>query len=404
MAKDELEKKDRAEEPTADPPLDPPSDVAGLYNWANLEASAYRDFSQSRKLIRAEGRDQRRDKTTEPLADQSPRVPVPIAKPPGSGASPAGIADRVAPIRKGARRGPASATVSTQPSASKEVTLQRGGSRWSALKSVFKQGDTAEDVQPLPPVAVEAQVLAFISLVGGVGKTSLTASLGATLAAQGESVLLVDTNLYGLLPLYFGAAESRSEDAATSSSSATDSLIQVMSMEADPEDEHLHRDQWLAERIARHAYGARHVLIDVATASTVLLRQVLRLGPMVIVTLRPDMASIVSLQALRELVEQISAEAGRSIELFYLLNQFDVSLRLHADILTILERQLGARLLPFVIHRSDTYSEALAEGLPLIRYAADSRAQADMENLLRWYRELHEPGVVELSHVRWRES
>lgn len=69
------------------------------------------------------------------------------------------------------------------------------------------------------------------------------------------------------------------------------------------------------------------MLIDVATGSTALLRQVLRLGLVVIVVLRPDMASIVSLQVLRELIDQLSAEAGRSIELFYLLNQFDASLR-----------------------------------------------------------------------------
>lgn len=403
MAKDEFEKKEHADAQASNPP----ADVAGLYTWANLEASAYRDFSQSRKQVRAEGREPRVDESKVTAPESAFPASVRLGRPSGDASEVASrsVADRIAPIRKTPTARPIGPMIGTSKlPVAKEVTLQRGGSRWSALKSVFKQGDTVEDLRPLPPVEIEAPVLAFVSLVGGVGKTSLTASLGATLAAQGESVLLVDTNPYGLLPLYFGATEQSADEAAMPAPGTAGSLIQMMSMEAGGEDELLQREQWLAERIARHAYGVRHVLIDVATGSTALLRQVLRLGSVVIVTLRPDMASIVSLQVLRELVDQLSAEAGRSIELFYLLHQFDASLRLHTDILTILERQLGARLLPFVIHRSDTCSEALAEGMPLIRYAADSRAQADIDNLLHWYRALHVPGAAELGSVRWRES
>ena len=50
-------------------------------------------------------------------------------------------------------------------------------------------------------------MLAVFSLAGGVGKTSLVATLGRALSAGTESVLLVDTTSHGLLPFYFGASE-----------------------------------------------------------------------------------------------------------------------------------------------------------------------------------------------------
>ena len=51
--------------------------------------------------------------------------------------------------------------------------------------------------------------MAIFSLAGGVGKTSLVATLGRALSARGERVLLVDTAAYGLLPFFFGAGDQR---------------------------------------------------------------------------------------------------------------------------------------------------------------------------------------------------
>ena len=51
--------------------------------------------------------------------------------------------------------------------------------------------------------------MAVFSLAGGVGKTSLVATLGRALSARGERVLLVDTAAFGLLPFFFGATDQR---------------------------------------------------------------------------------------------------------------------------------------------------------------------------------------------------
>ena len=64
-------------------------------------------------------------------------------------------------------------------------------------------------MQPARPGDGRTPVLAVFSLAGGVGKTSLVATLGRALSAQGEKVVLTDTTAHGLLPIYFGARELR---------------------------------------------------------------------------------------------------------------------------------------------------------------------------------------------------
>ena len=54
-----------------------------------------------------------------------------------------------------------------------------------------------------------------------------------------------------------------------------------------------------------------------------------------------------------------------------MLNQFDASLPLHLDVREVLRRQLGDRLLPFVVRRAPAVSEALAEGMTVVDYAPD---------------------------------
>ena len=57
-------------------------------------------------------------------------------------------------------------------------------------------------MQPVRASGGRDQMLAVFSLAGGVGKTSLVATLGRALSAQGEKVVLADTTAQGLLPIY----------------------------------------------------------------------------------------------------------------------------------------------------------------------------------------------------------
>ena len=67
-----------------------------------------------------------------------------------------------------------------------------------------------------------------------------------------------------------------------------------------------------------------------------------------------------------------SMRMAGSFSLTIVLNQFDASLPLHLDVREVLRRQLGDRLLPFVIRRAPAVSEALAEGMTVVDYAPES--------------------------------
>jgi hypothetical protein len=145
----------------------------------------------------------------------------------------------------------------------------RIANRWYALKSVFDPQSAPierEFAQPPDRVPVRVPVLAVFSLAGGVGKTSLVASLGRALSSRGERVLLVDTAAYGLLPFFFGARDQRPGLLRTFSPPgvSTDAPIQLVTLDPDGQPPGHAADpnqsagsnpgqDWLAWEVSRYA-------------------------------------------------------------------------------------------------------------------------------------------------------
>ena len=87
-----------------------------------------------------------------------------------------------------------------------------------------------------PRAAARPPVMAIFSLAGGVGKTSLVATLGRALSARGERVLLVDTAAYGLLPFFFGAGDQRPGMLRTFTPPAASGDAPIQMITLDPEN------------------------------------------------------------------------------------------------------------------------------------------------------------------------
>jgi cellulose synthase operon protein YhjQ len=277
---------------------------------------------------------------------------------------------------------------------------ERGASRWFALKGVFDH--TNEGVaQLVRPRDTSIPALVVFSLAGGVGKTSLVATLGRTLASRGERVLLVDTTSYGLLPLYFGARDLRPGVKRTFSGGATDAPIQVVAI--DPDTRNQGDQRWLADEVMREAKGVNRILIDLATASGSIASKILRLAPTVLVPVVPDMSSVVSLQAVDAFFRTHDDGDGHTSQPFYVLNRFDASLPLHLDVREVLRERLGDRLLPFALRRSAAVSEALAEGMTVVDYAPNTPINDDYANLSNWIRSISVPASGGFRGVRWSE-
>jgi cellulose synthase operon protein YhjQ len=252
--------------------------------------------------------------------------------------------------------------------------------------------------------------MAVFSLAGGVGKTSLVATLGRALAALGERVLLVDTASFGLLPFFFGARDQRPGLLRTFSSPGVNSDAPIQMVTIDPESlgpeapgTEAGGQSGLSGEIVRHASGGvSRVIIDLATASGATTRRVMRMAPLVLVPVLPDMNSVVSVSSIEDFFQHNSA-GGSVPPLYYVLNQFDPSLPLHLDVREVLREQLGDRLLPFALRRTPAVSEALAEGMTVMDYAPNSGVAEDFGTLASWVKSLSAPANATYRGVRWSE-
>jgi cellulose synthase operon protein YhjQ len=289
-----------------------------------------------------------------------------------------------------------------------EDTLQasrdRLTSRWFALKGVFSGNTPQVEVAPVQS-ASRAPVLAVFSLAGGVGKTSLVATLGRALSARGERVLLVDTAAFGLLPFFFGARDQRPGVLRTFTPPGVsgDAPIQMLTVDPDTLGPENAPQETLTQEISRNSRSASRVMVDLATASGAITRRVLRMAPTVLVPVIPDMSSVVSVGSIDAFFQRNVSASGQPIMPFYILNQFDPSLPLHLDVREVLREQLGDRLLPFALRRTPAVSEALAEGMTVVDYAPNSTVAEDFGALAAWVKSLAAPATNGFRGVRWSE-
>lgn len=303
--------------------------------------------------------------------------------------------------------------IATQPSpiqSSVADTLQhsreRVAARWFALKGVFEQpGQDQPEAAPVRQKETRTPVLAVFSLAGGVGKTSLVATVGRALSSMGEKVLLTDTTSHGLLPFYFGASELRHGTVRTFSppSGSTDAPIYLVSYDVDQKGSDEAAQEQLAEEIINNSRGTHRILLDLTVGSSWIVRRLSRMNPTILVPVAPDMNSVISLQTVEKFFSGVNDGDGRPLQPYYVLNQFDTSLPLHLDVREVMRRQLGDRLLPFVIRRAPAVSEALAEGMTVVDYAPDAPVAEDYLNLATWLRTVAAPATAGFRNVRWSE-
>jgi cellulose synthase operon protein YhjQ len=383
-------------------------DVGGFFTWANLDGSKYRDYSASREKSRADARG-RNEAQLAATAEELPVIVAPpttrevgrdAAAPARPTFAPEGAPRKLAAMTRGRNVIPGPRRLASRSNVRSHQ--QHASSRWVALKGAMDPELNHNEEGPFPPNQLHLPTLAFVSLAGGTGKTSLAASVGCLLAAEGLRTLLVDTHIYGLMPLFFGARELSPGSSRTFASPESAS-VRVMTLDrVAHDDEHdTGGGHSPLEQIVHHAEGVDRILIDVQTASIELLTQILPLSPAVLVVLVPDMASVVSLQTVQQMLEDLEHESGRPIEVFYLLNQFDASLRLHRDVRERLTRQLGKRFLLSVVHRSNAVSEALAQGMTVVDYAPEAQTTQDLGDLTQWVLELNDQSTSAVQNVRW---
>jgi len=280
---------------------------------------------------------------------------------------------------------------------------ERVAARWFALKGVFEEA--ASDLPAMLPVRprdTHTPLLALFSLAGGVGKTSLAATLGRALSLQGERVVLTDTTSSGLLPYFFGEREVRPGEVRSFQppEGSSGAAISLVIRDATGMSEDKRWQEILTDEILRNGAGNQRAVLDLASGSSWLIRRMVDLHPIVLVPMTGDMNSVISLQAVERVFRGIVDSDGRSLMPYYVLNQFDVSLPLHLDVREVLRRQLGDRLLRFVIRRSPAVSEALAEGMTVVDYEPDALVSRDYMDVAAWLRSVSPPATAGIASLQ----
>jgi cellulose synthase operon protein YhjQ len=357
------------------------------------------DYQQSQGFPDRRGASEPMPDSTLSQRPSDPAGPAWLYAPPAPQLSPRPLASQPSPVQ--------SSVADTL-----QHSRERVAARWFALKGVFEQpGHDGQDGQDQPEAAPIRQketrtpICAVFSLAGGVGKTSLVATVGRALSSMGEKVLLTDTTSHGLLPFYFGASELRQGTVRTFSppSGSTDAPIYLVSYDVDQKGSDAAAQEQLAEEIINNSRGTHRVLLDLTVGSSWIVRRLSRRNPTILVPVAPDMNSVISLQTVEKFFSGVNDDDGRPLQPFYVLNQFDTSLPLHLDVREVMRRQLGERLLPFVIRRAPAVSEALAEGMTVVDYAPDAPVAEDYLNLATWLRTVAAPATAGFRNVRWSE-
>jgi cellulose synthase operon protein YhjQ len=289
-----------------------------------------------------------------------------------------------------------------------QQSQERVAARWFALKGLMTANvEPALDAVPQTRSSKEtgAPTLSVVSLAGGVGKTSLVATLGRVLSSLGEKVLLAETSAYGLLPYYFGARELRANVVRTFSphDGSTNAPLYLVNYQTELLTSDEAGQARLVEDIGRHGTGTQRILLDLNGSSAWLARQLSQANSHILVPILPDMNSVLGIKGVERFFAGAQDSEGRAVTPYYVLNQFDASLPLHLDVREVLRKQLGNRLLPVTIRRSHAVSESLAEGMTVADYAPGSPVAEDYSHLAEWVRNLAAPASIGLRRSRWSE-
>jgi cellulose biosynthesis protein BcsQ len=256
---------------------------------------------------------------------------------------------------------------------------------WAALDFIFDLPHSA-GLPAASPIGSRMPVPAnsFLAVAGGVGVSTISASLARLASFTGQRVLLLDTHSPTLLPMYFG---SQPPGTALStfvwSNRLGDTAVNRGAVYIGSQSERGPENSvW--GHVESLAADCDRIFVDAAEERDWdSIRDFSRETGRVLV-LVPDIRCLLRLRHLEATC--FHSGSGFSLPPYLLLNQFDAENQLHLQIRERLQLQMKGRLIPVSIRRDPAFQDALAAGQTIVDYAPRSDAANDLRALEDWLR------------------
>ena len=240
-----------------------------------------------------------------------------------------------------------------------------------------------------------ARIFAIANQKGGVGKTTTTVNLAASLAASGRRVLLIDldpqgnatmgsgidkrsltTSVYQLLlglspmPSVVRRSETGGYDILPANRELAGAELDLVDMD--------HRETRLKAALANHVELYDFILIDCPPALSLLTLNGLTAAHGVIIPMQCEYYALEGLSDLVNTIKQVHRNLNRDLEIIGLLRvMFDPRSTLANQVSAQLESHFGDKVFKTLVPRNIRLAEAPSYGMPGVVFDKSSKgAQA----------------------------